>query len=215
LFAAPLKPAAIERWAAVAPKGALGLVAPFSLTHRRAPVAPKLWPHDATSGEFRDSTVGRTALAALRDAVIALGARCVVFRSSEDYSPSAAHREQMRRFFDGIATAEAIGGAERVWVPGGLWDARTAVKLSTELGVSCAIDPLARAPGEPPEIHYDLEAPSLYLRVERAGALGNDRLDDLAALAEHYEDRRLVFALATAERWHDARKLKQRLAQPE
>jgi hypothetical protein len=211
LFPGPLKPSALARWSEVAPRGSIGLVAPFSLTHRRPPSGAKLWPHDASTGEFRDSPLGRAALEQMREAVTALGARCVVFRSPESYSPSAANREQLHRFFGEIATTEAVGGVERVWVPGGLWDARTAAKLATELGVTCAIDPLARAPGDPPEIHHDLDVTALYLRVESAGPLRSERLDDLVELAQHYEDRSLVFALASADRWQDARKLRKLL----
>ena len=140
-----------------------------------------------------------------------LGARCVVFRSPETHSPAAANRDQLHRFFGEIATTDAVGGVERVWVPGGLWEARAAAKLATELGVTCAIDPLVRAPGDPPEIHYDLDVPALYFRIESAGPLRSERLEDLVALAEHYEDRPLVFALATPDRWQDARKLRKLL----
>ena len=211
LFAGPLAPSALARWTASAPRGAVGLVAPFVLTHRKAPRAPKLWPHDASTGDFRDSPAGRAALAQLASAARELGARSVVFRSPEAFSPSAANREQLHRFFGEVATTEALPDVERVWVPGGLWEVRSAAKLATELGVTCAIDPLSRAPGEPPEIFYDLDVPALYVRVERAGGLRSERLDDLVALIEQYEDRPLAIALATQERWQDARKLKKLL----
>lgn len=136
-----------------------------------------------------------------------LSARCVVFRSPENFSPSAANRDQLKAFFAELATPEAIG-TQRVWVPGGLWEARTAVKLANELGVTCAIDPLVHEPGEPVDPYEDLEAESLYLRLEgagRAGMIRNERLEDLAALVESYEDRELTIAFASPERWQDAR----------
>jgi hypothetical protein len=136
-----------------------------------------------------------------------------VFRSPESYSPSASNRDQLQRFFGEIATPDAVGGAERVWVPGGLWDARTAAKLATEIGVICSIDPLSRQPGDPPEVHHDLEVAALYLRIERGGQLSNERLEDLVELMEHYEDRPLVFAFATTDRWQDARRLKKLFAE--
>lgn len=133
----------------------------------------------------------------------------MVFRSPESFSPSAANRELLARFF-----GELDLGVPRVWVPGGLWSVRTAVKLAAELGVTCAFDPLVRDPGEPPEIHYDLEADSLYLRIEaagRSGALRPEKLDELADLVTHYDDRELTIAFASPERWQDARNLKKLL----
>ena len=211
LFAGPLAPGPLARWAQVAPKGAVGLVAPFSLTHRKPPRAPRTWPHDATTGDFRDSATSRAALGPLRDAVAALGACCVVFRSPEGFSPSAANRDLLRRFFGEVAPVEALGGAPRVWVPGGLWEIGAAAKLANELAITCAIDPLTRQPGDPLEIFLELDVPSLYVRIERAGTLRSERLDELAELADHYEGRLLAIAFATQERWQDARNLKKLL----
>jgi len=88
-------------------------------------------------------------------------------------------------------------------------------KKAGELGVTCALDPLVREPGAPPEIYEQLEASALYLRVEnagRAGALRTERLEDLAALIEHHQHQvPLVVAFASPERWQDARNLKKLL----
>ena len=103
---------------------------------------------------------------------------------------------------------------QRVWIPGGLWNVRTAAKVAGELGVTCAFDPLVREPGEPPEIHYELEAASLYMRIEgagRSGAIRAEKLDELADLVTHYEDRELTVAFASPERWSDARNFKKLL----
>jgi uncharacterized protein YecE (DUF72 family) len=210
LHAGPLKPSAIARWAELAPPGAIGLVAPFSLTHRKPPAGTKLWPHDATTGDFRISDTSRAAIGPLREAVDAVKAGCVVFRSPEGFSPSAANRDALGRFFAELATADAVGAA-RVWVPGGLWEVRTAVKLAGELGVTCAVDPLVHEPGEVADPHYDLDATALYFRIAglgRGGAIRNERLEDLVALLEHYEDLPLTVAFASPERWADARNLK-------
>jgi uncharacterized protein YecE (DUF72 family) len=210
LFAGPLKPGALARWAEIAPAGSIGLVAPAVLTHRKAPSSAKPWPSDATTGDFRDSALSRAALAPLADAVKQLRAGCVVFRSPESFSASAANREQLARFFGEIATEETVG-ARRVWLPGGVWEVRTALALANELGVTLGFDPLVRAPEEPPEVHYDLEAESLYFRIENAGRSGtirNEKLEDLAMLVQHYEDLQLIVAFASPERWADARNLK-------
>jgi len=208
-----VKPSVLTRWREAAPAGTLGLVAPFVLTHRKAPHAARLWAHDATSGDFRPSAPGAEALAALRGAVETVGAGCAVFRSPESFSASAANRDQLRAFFGEVATVEAVG-ASRVWIPGGLWDVRTAVTLAEELGVTCAFDPLVREPGAPLEIYFDLEASSLYLRIENAGRSGtvrNEALEDLAALLEHYENIPRTVAFASPQRWNDARNLKKLL----
>lgn len=210
LFAGPQKPSTFGKWAEVAPPKTIGLVAPFVMTHRKPPAGTKLWDHDATSGDFRSSALARAALTPLREAVDALQAACVVFRSPDSFSPSAANRDQLKQFFGELATAEAIG-TDRVWVPGGLWEVRGAVKLANELGVTCAVDPLVQEPGATDDPFESLEASSLYFRVAgagRAGLIRNERLEDLAALLEQFEDlESLTVAFASPERWQDARNL--------
>jgi len=210
LFPAPLKPAAFARWRELAPPGALGLVAPWVVTHRKPPRAERLWPHDAEVGDFRDSHHGRTALAAFARAVSALSASLAIFPSPPLFAPSTANRDQLRRFFGEIATREAIG-AERVWIPDGLWEPRAAVGFARELGVTCAIDPLVRDPSQPAEVYEDLEAPAIYFRISglgRSGPLRAEALEDLAALLEHYENIELTVAFASPTRWQDARNFK-------
>jgi uncharacterized protein YecE (DUF72 family) len=215
LFAGPVKPSVLAKWAEHAPAKSIGLVAPFPLTHRKVPTGTKLWPHDAASGEFRISDLSREVMAPLREAVTAIDARCVVFRSPETFSPSAGNRDQLKRFFAELATAEAIG-VERVWIPGGLWEPRTAMTFANELGVTCALDPLVHAPGEEIDPYEGLEASSLYFRIEsagRGGALRQERLEDLAALLESYGDVPTTVVFASPERWQDARNFKKLLAE--
>jgi uncharacterized protein YecE (DUF72 family) len=212
LFAGPLKPSVLGKWGEVAPEDVIGLVAPFPLTHRKPPTGTKLWPHDASTGEFRDSPIARASLGPLSEAIAELHAHSVVFRSPEQFSPSAGNRDQLKRFFGEVAVFAAP--IQRVWVPGGLWNVRTALKLANELGVTCAFDPMVREPGEPPEVHYDLEAESLYLRIEtpgRSGPIRAEKLDELADLVTHYEDRELTVVFATPDRWSDARNFKKLL----
>lgn len=213
-FAGPLKPSALAKWAELAPKGSLGLVAPWVLTHRKAPKAEKLWTHDATVGDFRDSAPGRVALADFAKVVEQLGAAHVIFRSPPLFAASQANRDALKKFFEEIATEEAVG-AERVWIPDGLWDLRTAVKLANELGVLCAFDPLVRDPGQPPEVHYDLGVSALYLRVTglgRTGPLRSERMDDLVMLLEHYENIPATIVFESPSRWQDARNLRRLLS---
>ncbi|TMQ04145.1 MAG: DUF72 domain-containing protein [Deltaproteobacteria bacterium] len=214
LFAGPLKPSAITRWKDLAPPGAHGLVAPWVLTSRKPPRAERLWDHDATVGDFRDSVPGRAALAAFHAAVSAVGAAHAVFPSPPLFAPSTANREQLRRFFAETAT-EDTAGAPRVWIPDGLWEPRAAVAFATEIGVTCALDPLVYDPARPDEVYEDLEAPALYFRVTglgRSGPIQTEKLEDLAALVEHYQNIPLTLAFASTARWQDARNFKKLLA---
>lgn len=216
LFASPLKAAALAKWHAAAPAHSLGLVAPWVLTQRKPPRSERQWHHDATVGDFRDSAHGRSALIAFREAVTALTACHAVFRSPPQFAPSSANRDQLKHFFTEVASAEAVG-TSRVWVPDGLWEPRAAVKFAGELGVTCAIDPLVYDPTTPAEVYEDLEAESLYFQITglgRTGPVRSEKLDDLAALIEHYLDQNvaLTVAFASPARWADARNFQRLLA---
>jgi len=210
LFAGPLKPSSLAKWEG-APDRTIGLVVPFPLTHRKPPSGSKLWPTDAASGDFRAGPAARATLDPLREVVVKLRARSVVFRSPESLSPSAANRDALKAFFADVVPRELLGTeTERVWLPGGLWEIRSAAKFAAELGVTLAFDPLVREPGEPAEIFHGLELSALYLRPEgagRAGTIRQERLEDLVELMEHYEDLSATVAFASPERWNDARNL--------
>jgi hypothetical protein len=213
LFAGPLKAAALGRWQELAPAGALGLLAPWVLTQRKPPRAERLWHHDVSVGDFRDSALGRSALAMFHDAAVSVSASVAVFASPPLFAPSLANRDQLRRFFAEVATPEAVGAA-RVWIPDGLWEPRVAVAFATEIGVTCAIDPLVFDPNQPGEVYEDLDAPALYFRVGglgRSGPIRSEKLEDLAALVEHYENIELTIAFASPARWQDARNFKKLL----
>ncbi|HEY4181021.1 MAG TPA: DUF72 domain-containing protein [Kofleriaceae bacterium] len=214
MFAGPLKPSVIDKWAASTPKGTLGIVAPWVLTHRKPPKAEKLWQSDNSVGDFRSSSPGKVALAALADAVGKLGAAHAIFRSPPLFAASQANRDALAKFFGEFATEEAVG-APRVWIPDGIWDVRTAVKLANELGVLCAFDPLVRDPGQPPEVYYDLGVPALFLRITglgRSGPIRPERLEDLVMLLEHYEDTPATVVFESPSKWQDARNLRKVLA---
>ena len=150
---------------------------------------------------------GRSALASFRDAAKALQAAHAIFASPPLFAPSIANRDQLKRFFDEVATEEAAG-APRVWIPDGLWEPRAAVKFAGELGVTCAIDPLVYDPATPAEVYEDLEAESLYFRIVglgRSGLIRDEKLEDLAGLVEHYGAIDLTIAFASPARWPDAR----------
>ncbi|MBA3502887.1 MAG: DUF72 domain-containing protein [Myxococcota bacterium] len=214
LFAGPQKPGSLAKWKDFAPAGAIGLLAPFVLTHRSAPKAAKNWEHDATTGDFRDSPLGRTALAQFAEGLKAVSAGAAIFQSPPLFAPSQANRDRLTHFFREVATEEAVGGVKRVWVPDGLWETRSAVKLATELGVLCAFDPLVRAPEAPPEIHYGLEVDELYLRITglgRSGPIRTEKQEDLIELLMEYAGRPMTIVFESPSRWADARNLKKLL----
>jgi Protein of unknown function DUF72 len=213
LFAGPLKTAALARWKEVAPDGALGLVAPWVFTHRKPPRADHSWRHDSSVGDFRDSAPARDALLAFQAAVTLITPAHVVFKSPPLFAPSVANRDQLRRFFAEVVPD--VAGVSRVWIPDGLWEPRAAVAFAGELGVTCAIDPLVHDPNQPGETYEDIEAPALYFRIDglgQAGALRSEKLEDLAALVEHYQDIDLTIAFCSPARWQDARNFKKLLA---
>jgi uncharacterized protein YecE (DUF72 family) len=215
LFQAPMKSSSLSRWQSAAPPGALGLVAPWVLTHRKPPTSGPSWPHDGTVGDFRNSTPGQEALTSLREAVTTLTPGQVLFKSPPLFAPSSANREQLRRFFGEFATEDAIG-TSRVWLPDGLWEPRIAVNFATEIGVICAIDPLIHDPSTPAEVYEDLQASALYFRIAgigRAGPIRTEKLEDLVGLVEHYAGIPLTVAFASTVRWQDARNFKKLLGE--
>jgi len=201
LFSAPVKTATMSRWRAAAKPRTLGLIAPWPTTHRKPPSGPRGWTSDAQSGDFRDGPAARETLAALAAAAQRLEAAAVVFLSPADLSTSAATREHLRTFFRDLAPAESFGGAERIWIPGGLWEPEAALAFAEELHVRCAVDPFVTAPDHPlPDL-----GSSIYLRPSghgRSGSLSADRLDELLGLVEDAEDAFVAFG--THERLRDA-----------
>jgi uncharacterized protein YecE (DUF72 family) len=215
-FAAPPKPSVVTRWKAEAPPGGLAIAAPWVATHRKAPPNAKGWTADAGSGEFRDSPAARAALESFGAICAELKPWAVVFSSPALFSPSMANRDRLRHFFSEVAPAERFGGAQRVWVPDGLWESLAAVRFAAELGITCAIDPLVTIPGTPPDLHYHYESTALYFRILGIGRNRGLREDDYITLEEMsalYEDA--SFIMATMERWKDAKNLQKRLLSDE
>jgi hypothetical protein len=214
LYAGPVKPSVIAKWKDAVPPKSIGLVAPWVLTDRVAPKAARVWDHDATVSAFRDSGPAQVALAAYKSALTTIDAACAVFRSPSVFAASAANRDLLARFFGEVASEETLG-VPVVWIPDGLWDPITAITFASELGVTCAFDPMVREPGQPPEIFYDLDVESLYFRISglgRAGAIRSERQEDLAMLIESYEAFPVTVAFDSPQRWQDARNFKKLLA---
>ncbi|GAB4558108.1 MAG: hypothetical protein Tsb0020_02830 [Haliangiales bacterium] len=215
------KPSVLKRWQAErGERGQLGLVAPQAITHRpgrkgyaRSHVAYE--PAQlAQAGWFRDSEVVADAVGSLADAVAAVSAQVVVFRSPADFAPSAANRDAMRAFFRDLAPADRFGGALRVWEPQGLWELDAAARFAGELGLVLACDPLTRDPllGDPTFFEH-LPSDDAYFRVTGLGS-ATQRLDDYAlepllAAAESYRRSWLVFG--HSRKYPDAIRLQRQL----
>lgn len=216
-FAAPPKPSQVTRWKAEAPERSLALAAPWVATHRKAPpsapAAGRGWTGEHAAGEFRDAPAVRAALAELSKLCAELSPWAVVFSSPPLFSPSTGNRDRLRHFFAEVAPAELFAGAQRVWVPDGLWESLAAVRFAAELGITCAIDPLVTIPGTPPDLHFHYETSDLYFRIQAIGRTRGLREDDLISIEElstFYPEA--AFILATMERWKDAKSVLQRLS---
>lgn len=212
LYAGPVKPSSLAKWKAASKS--IGLVAPWVLTEKSAPKAPRVWDHDASVSPFRASAPASKALVEYQTALTELEAACAVFRSPSLFAPSQANRDTLKKFFSEVIAPETLD-VPIVWIPDGLWEPLTALNFAAELGITCAFDPMVREPGQPPEIYYDLEIESLYCRVSglgRAGAIRTEHLEDLAMLVESYGSLPVTVAFDSPQRWQDARNFKKILS---
>ncbi len=215
LHAGPVKPSSLAKWKTAVPPKAIGLVAPWVLTDKTPPKAPRVWDHDATVGAFRESGPAKLALAAFIEAIATLDAACAIFRSPSLFAPSAANRDTLTKFFSEVIAPETLD-VPIVWVPDGLWEPRSAIAFATELGITCAFDPMVREPGQPLEIYYDLDVERLYCRISglgRAGAIRSEHQEDLAMLIESYGSLPVTVAFDSPQRWQDARNFKKLLSE--
>jgi len=194
-------PSVADRWRADAGSRQLALVAPRALLQLRAPGA--LTPVDLES-----------QTAALAETAARIRAAAVVFITPPDLSPSSAHRDLLRSFFDEVATADRFGGeggSVRVWQPDGLWRPVVADALAQELGLVAAIDPLA---ADTLEEGIPEAGEIAYARVTGLGRpsrpLGTDDLEQLVEWAA--PSRRAFIVFATPTRYQDAIALSRALA---
>lgn len=132
------------------------------------------------------------------DASQKLITEAVVFRSGDLFSPSASNRDYIKSFFKNIADSKVLA-SQPVWIPGGLWDLETAMKLVEELDVVLAFDPLANdALGENIDVHARLlVGKPAYLRI---GQLGHTRsrfepqqLEELAERLQFVDKAWVIF----------------------
>lgn len=206
LHIGPVRPSVLKRWRqSVSRARAFGVVAPAIITHEPGPRGwgPRGWPvpaeRRAEIGRFRPGPERDHGVAALVEAVRTLDAAVAIFRTGPEFSPSAANRDHVRRFFAEAVPAELLGDCVRVWHPSGLWDPPVAHAFAKEIGVVCAHDPLAADPtGEFAPFFAELTGDDAYLVVSGLGRarrhLTNDQLEQVAEMASRHQRAWVVFA---------------------
>ena len=213
LLAGPVRSTVLRRWRTTAPRaGAFGVVAPALITHTPGPrgFGPRGWPvppgRPFDVGGFKASPEVAAAHAAHLNALELLDAAAAVYRTPPDFSPSAANREAMRRFFSEVMTAEVAGERLRVWHPSGLWEPPAAHAFARELGIVCALDPLGADPtNEHAAWWAELEGDDAYFTITGLGRgrrTPPDRLEELAEITTRFHRAWVVFA--TSEPFPDA-----------
>ncbi len=213
MLAGPIRSTVLRRWRAATPNPrSFGVVAPAIITHTPGPrgFGPRGWPvvpgraHEV--GGFKDGEATRAAVAAHLTAIEVLDAAAAVYRTPPDFSPSAANRDAMRRFFAEQAPAELLGDRVRVWHPSGLWEPPVAAALAQELGILCALDPLGADPtNEHTAFFADLAGDEAYFVISGLGRgrrTPPDRLEELAEIANRFQRAWVVFS--TSEPFPDA-----------
>jgi uncharacterized protein YecE (DUF72 family) len=213
LLAGPVRSTVLRRWRSAAPsRGAFGVVAPAVVTHSPGPrgFGPRGWPvppgraHEV--GGFRNTEWVAAGHVAHMTALDLLDASAAVYRTPPDFSPSAANRDAMRRFFSEVMTAEVAGERLRVWHPSGLWEPPVAQAFAHELGILCALDPLGADPtGEHLAWWSSVEGDDAYFTISGLGRgrrTPPDRLEELAEIASRFQRAWVVFA--TSEPFPDA-----------
>jgi len=207
------KTSVVRKWRRDAPDDARFAIAAWQLVTHRAPrkgypgLKEQLAPEQlAEAGHFRDTATVRAAAERTFEVARTLDAEAVVFHTPADFTPSAANRDAMRRFFTEVATAEVRGAIRCVWRPLGLWQLDGVTDLVAECGLVLALNPLAADEAA-------LVGDEAYLRVAPTGAVtqvDEGHLYDLADLVAGLE--RAWVLLGTANKWRDAQRLGKALA---
>jgi uncharacterized protein YecE (DUF72 family) len=125
-------------------------------------------------GAFRESLEVHEAWMATKAAAEMLGAKIVVFETPSSFQPGADRFRDLYRFFKGVAR----GRMTFVWHPRGAQWASIADKVSAELGLIRAFDPLRQPPPRGGTFRY------MRPGVARGGVLTVDNMATIAAAAD-------------------------------
>ncbi len=194
--------ATLEAWKADVPEGGeVALQALRSITHgpqdSAFPASARKLPKNRQiqCGGFRDSLEVHEAWMATKAAAEAVGAKIVVFETPPSFLPGPDRLRDLYRFFKGASR----GKLHFVWHPkSGEW-ASLVDKISAELGLIRAFDPLRQPPPK--------KGAFLYMRpgVARGGMLTVDNMATIAAAAQGNHGY-VVFSHRAS--FHDAERLK-------
>lgn len=209
------KTSVVRKWRRDAPDDARFAIAAWQLVTDRAPrkgypgLKEELTPEQlAEAGHFRDTPTVRAAAERTFEAARLLDAEAVVFHTPADFTPSAANRDAMRRFFTEVATPEVRGPARCVWRPEGLWQLEGVGELVEACGLTLALNPMA------PDEAALVQDAQAYLRVAPTGGVSRvdeGHLYDLAELVGGLEQGWVLFG--TANKWRDAQRLSKAIAE--
>lgn len=199
------RPETLAAWRADIPAGGEASVQAYRLLSHGPhdpgfPAAGRKLPktRQELCGGFRESLEVHEAWLATKAAAEALGAKTVIFDVPASFLPGADRLRDLYRFFKGVKR----GSLALVWHPrGSEWDA-LGDKVSAELGLIRAFDPLRQRPPK--------KGAFLYLRpgLARAGGLSVDNMSTIAAACE---DVPAYVALSHRAAFRDAERLKESL----
>ena len=199
------------------------------LLHSAAPSvkAMRKWRRDAPTDRgftliapddvFARGKPFEAAISKLSEAREALDASAILFRPPKGHAPSATNRELFSTRLSEAELSAAMGDAEVVLVPRGLWDLNVSLAVASSAEILVAFDPLANDPLEeiPPLLAGAFEAGSAYLRPGREATtrrrFDSYELETLAEIATELESGWMCFT--HAERIRDGEALLKLLAE--
>src|SRR5262249_19212518 len=94
--------------------------------------------HQSRYGSFRATDEVQAAWRATKEIALALRAPAVLFQTPASFTPSSAHRTQVRPLFSELER----DGLRLVWEPKGLWEPATVRTLCRELDLIHCTDPV-------------------------------------------------------------------------
>jgi uncharacterized protein YecE (DUF72 family) len=200
-FYQPPRVATAKRWRELAPGGfeftlkAWQLIThePSSPTYRRLakPVPPE---RSGYYGSFRDTDEVWQAWLVTAEIAQALGARVILFQCPASFTPTEAHKRDLRRFMGKLPRGQWIYAFE----PRGVWEDEEVGALCRDLDLVHAVDPLRTEPSTGKRLGY------FRLHGPQSGRYRYDD-EDLGRLArkcEGFEDLYCMFN--NVEMWRDA-----------
>ncbi len=149
-------------------------------------------------GAFRESLEVHEAWMATKAAAEALGAEIVVFETPASFQPGPDRLRDLYRFFKGAAR----GKLKFVWQPRGADWSTLADKVSAELGLIRAFDPLRQPPPRGGGFRY------MRPGLPRMGSLSVANLSTIAAAVD---GKPAFVALSHRDSFRDAQRLQEAL----